>query len=67
MLEKIFDRFERAVGYSNISGLGLGLYVSRQIVEAHQGVIKVESRLDHGSCFTVTLPKQGENPVSELG
>ncbi len=54
---KVFDRFERAISYSNISGLGLGLYISRQIVEAHRGKISVESALHQGSCFTVILPK----------
>lgn len=39
-------------------GLGIGLYQSKQIVEAHGGSIEVVSRLDHGSAFTVWLPKQ---------
>lgn len=38
-------------------GMGIGLYQSRQIVEAHGGRIEVESRIDHGSEFTVWLPK----------
>jgi PAS domain S-box-containing protein len=57
MHQKIFERFERAIGFSNISGLGLGLYISRQIVEAHQGTIRVESSPGLGSVFTVELPK----------
>jgi PAS domain S-box-containing protein len=55
--EKIFSRFQRAVPASEVSGLGLGLYISKQIVEAHQGRISVDSELDKGSCFTVQIPK----------
>ncbi len=55
--EKIFSRFQRAVPASEVSGLGLGLYISKQIVEAHQGKISVDSELDKGSCFTVQIPK----------
>jgi signal transduction histidine kinase len=62
---KIFDRFERAVSSSNISGLGLGLYISREIVHAHGGSIDVESELGRGSVFTVRLPlwRDGEAPL----
>jgi two-component system sensor histidine kinase EvgS len=52
--ERIFERFERAV--SGGGGLGLGLWVVRQIVEAHQGSITVESAPGEGSKFTVFLP-----------
>ena len=56
--ERIFRRFERAVSASSISGLGLGLYISREIVRAHGGEILVESEPDKGSTFTVRLPAQ---------
>lgn len=55
--DKIFSRFQRAVPASEVSGLGLGLYIAKQIVEAHQGKISVDSELDKGSCFTVQIPK----------
>ena len=55
--DKIFSRFQRAVPASEVSGLGLGLYISKQIVEAHQGKISVDSELHKGSCFTVQIPK----------
>jgi PAS domain S-box-containing protein len=56
MLGKIFERFERAISSTNISGLGLGLYITKQIIDAHQGSIEVESELNHGSTFKVCLP-----------
>lgn len=56
MQAKIFERFERAVSSTNISGLGLGLYITKQIVDAHQGSIEVESELGKGSIFKVCLP-----------
>ena len=55
-LERIFERFERAVSSKNISGLGLGLYISRQIAISHGGSISADSELGKGSTFTVTLP-----------
>jgi PAS domain S-box-containing protein len=54
---RIFEKFERAVSNDNISGLGLGLYISQQIVRAHGGTISVASRLGEGARFTVTLPR----------
>ena len=55
-LSRIFDRFERAISARNISGLGLGLYITRQIVEAHGGKLSVESELGRGSRFKVWFP-----------
>lgn len=54
--EKIFSRFQRAVPASEVSGLGLGLYIAKQIVEAHGGQISVDSELNRGSTFIVSLP-----------
>jgi len=53
--KRIFERFERAASH-NFGGLGLGLYIVREIVEAHGGTIQVESELGLGSTFTVRLP-----------
>lgn len=55
-LKRIFNRFERAVSNTNYSGLGLGLYISEQIVLRHNGKITVESELEKGSAFIVELP-----------
>jgi len=53
---RIFNRFERAVAKQEFSGLGLGLYIVRQILQAHGGTIRVESELGRGSTFIVNLP-----------
>jgi signal transduction histidine kinase len=58
---RIFERFERAVSSFNYSGLGLGLWIAKQIVDAHGGVIDVDSELGHGATFTVTLPRRSAN------
>lgn len=55
-LNSIFDRFERASSNRSIGGLGLGLFIVKQIVEGHGGSIQVESIPKKGSVFTVTLP-----------
>jgi two-component system, LuxR family, sensor kinase FixL len=54
--ERIFGRFERAAPAQHFGGLGLGLYVAHQIVEAHQGAISVEDTPGGGATFTVSLP-----------
>ncbi len=55
----IFERFRRApsVRHSPTTGLGLGLYLSRRIVEDHGGQIEVKSVLGRGSTFEVRLPR----------
>jgi PAS domain S-box-containing protein len=58
----IFDRFVRAVPIEYYGGLGLGLYIVKEIVEGHGGHIFLESELNKGSIFTVTLPLR--KPVS---
>ena len=55
-IDRIFDKFERAVSDRHYGGLGLGLFVSRQLAEAMGGSIAATSRPGHGATFTVTLP-----------
>jgi PAS domain S-box-containing protein len=59
----IFDKFERAAPDNHYGGFGLGLWIVRKIVEAHGGIIGVESVPDQGSRFTVQLPRV---PLEEL-
>lgn len=58
--EKIFERFERATSVWNWGGMGLGLYITRQILELHRGSIEVDSEIDVGSTFRVSLPLEGD-------
>jgi signal transduction histidine kinase len=62
-LGAVFARFGRASNArrKGISGSGVGLYVSRKIVEVHGGSIAVQSKEGEGSTFTVTLPLAGES------
>jgi PAS domain S-box-containing protein len=61
--QRIFQRFERAVSATEISGLGLGLYIVQQIVEMHGGTISVESEIGKGSVFIVNL-STNHHPLS---
>ncbi len=56
---RLFERFYRAAGgiAADRKGLGLGLYISKAIVEAHGGTIAVESTSGTGSIFSFTLPR----------
>jgi signal transduction histidine kinase len=53
-LERLFEPFSS----TKTQGLGLGLYVSRNIVREHKGHIDVQSQPGHGTTFTVWLPAE---------
>ena len=55
-LPYIFDRFFRAEKTKNLEGIGLGLYLCRQIIHAHEGQVWVESEEGKGSTFYFSLP-----------
>jgi signal transduction histidine kinase len=55
--ERIFGRFERAVSSKTFGGLGLGLYIVRQILEESGGRISIQSEPGRGSTFTVVVPR----------
>lgn len=57
-LNQVFERFHRGrqVSSTNYGGLGLGLYITKQIIERHGGSIWVESQEGHGTTFFFSLP-----------
>ena len=59
---KVFEKFHRAKDkrLAHITGSGLGLSIARELIRLHDGDIVVESELDKGSTFTITLPITGE-------
>ncbi|MFI8221864.1 ATP-binding protein [Pseudomonas sp. NPDC085632] len=62
--KRIFQQFERVSAKTVVAGLGLGLFISEQIVAAHGGSIVVESEINEGAQFRVCLPIQ-ENGTSD--
>lgn len=67
-LDKVFDRMYRGssaeAGPTDTRGLGLGLYLSKHIVEAHHGAIHLDSKVNFGTAVTVELPV-GQNGTCE--
>jgi signal transduction histidine kinase len=61
MLEAVFERFWQ-VGKNDRRGMGLGLYISKCIVESHGGRIWAESEVGKGSRFSFTLPVTNARP-----
>ena len=62
--KRIFQQFERVSASQVAAGLGLGLFISEQIVAAHGGSIVVESEINEGALFRVCLPIE-ENGKSD--
>jgi K+-sensing histidine kinase KdpD len=59
---RIFDRFIRAHVSDQASGMGLGLYISQEIMRRHGGLIRAVSPDDGGTLMIVTLPRTAEKP-----
>jgi PAS domain S-box-containing protein len=57
--ESIFEPFHRGQNVGNVQGTGLGLSVLQTAIDLHKGKIKVESKLNNGSTFIVSLPYEG--------
>lgn len=64
-VEFLFDRYQRGRGARKLPGLGLGLYLCRQIVEAHGGTMGVTPAPEQGTVFWFTLPQSAENIVAQ--
>jgi signal transduction histidine kinase len=58
----LFDAFERGVSAEHYGGLGLGLYIAKAAVDAHGGMLDVESKAGEGATFTVRLPLRAPAP-----
>jgi signal transduction histidine kinase len=61
--KRIFDKFYVVTSGSHPTGVGLGLYIARELVELHGGRIWVESEPGKGSVFHVALPKERRDPL----
>lgn len=55
--EHLFEKFYSGNGIDNNTGTGIGLYLTKTLIERHNGVIEFDSQTDEGTTFTVTLPK----------
>ena len=58
-IDGLFNKYRRSKNTAKIEGMGLGLFISKAIAEAHGGRLTAESRLGEGSTFTIYLPLKG--------
>jgi len=65
--QRIFERFYRVEGRNELTypGFGIGLFISNEIIQRHNGIICVKSEKDKGTVFTFTLPLMKQNNVNE--
>jgi sigma-B regulation protein RsbU (phosphoserine phosphatase) len=61
----LFEPFRRGAEDRSPHGLGLGLYIVQQLVQAHGGVISVESTAEHGTTITFEVPRSPEAALAE--
>ena len=67
-LPYLFTKFYRVHGglESGSTGTGLGLYLAKQIIESHRGTISVDSEVNKGTVFTITLPHYSDTLMKTL-
>ena len=65
-IPELFGRFRRGEETAEQEGVGIGLYLAREILAGEEGYIKVSSRKGQGSVFSIFLPNQGKGNLSEL-
>ncbi len=65
-LTHIFDLFYRGTNSRREEGMGIGLSVVKNIIEIHDWNIDVSSKIDEGSCFTITIPTKKKNELSNI-
>ena len=65
-IPELFGRFRRGEETAEQEGVGIGLYLAREILAGEGGYIKVSSRKGQGSVFSIFLPNQGKGNLSEL-
>lgn len=66
-LDKIFHPFWRSASSAHRDGLGLGLHICSQIIQAHAGTLSVTSTAEEGTRFTARLPLERARPVPSSG
>jgi signal transduction histidine kinase len=64
--QRIFERFERASSTRNFGGIGLGLWIVKEIVEALGGTVRVESEIGAGAAFIVALAYDGPETAASV-
>ncbi|MFW5703393.1 MAG: GAF domain-containing sensor histidine kinase [Patescibacteria group bacterium] len=63
-INKIFSGFYKAKNSEENSGMGLGLFIAKSIIESHKGKLTVESQLGKGTAFSIWLPEQRHGKIS---
>lgn len=67
VIPHVFEKFYRAKDSISVGGTGLGLYITKQIIEAHGGRIWVKSKPNKGATFYFTIPKPAEKKTKRIG